>query len=185
MNCSISGPKFRLISLCTFHWCAKITHVESATKESKKMVSRKLAPIKWFSWTPESFRVIAETKKIINSIFASRWRTMWYLGLTTERQVAKFWVVGDLYSFLPFNLKIVRPSHRSYINVTRSKLPPCSIHGMRGSRKTSCDGLANKNNSCGSINDLLRKGSFTVWLTSCLICLDSAKWVFTDMCALQ
>ena len=30
-------------------------------------------------------------------------------------------------------------------NVTRSILPPCSIHGMRGSRETSCDGLANKN----------------------------------------
>ena len=25
-----------------------------------------------------------------------------------------------------------------------SILPPCSIHGVRGSRKTSCDGLADK-----------------------------------------
>ena len=30
----------------------------------------------------------------------------------------------------------MRPSHRKNGNVTRSILPPCSIHGMRGSRKT-------------------------------------------------
>ena len=39
---------------------------------------------------------------------------------------------------------MVRPSIRSQSNVTRSILPPCSIHGMWGSRKTSCDGLAKK-----------------------------------------
>ena len=33
--------------------------------------------------------------------------------------------------------------HRLESNITGSTLPPCSIHGMRGtSRKTSCDGLA-------------------------------------------
>ena len=53
--------------------------------------------------------------------------------------------VGDIYSLLPFNLEVVRPSHRSQSNVTRSilLLPPCSIHWMRGCR-TYCDWLANK-----------------------------------------
>ena len=37
---------------------------------------------------------------------------------------------------------MVRPSHRSLSNASRSTLPPFSIRGMRGSRKTSCDGLA-------------------------------------------
>ena len=36
------------------------------------------------------------------------------------------------------------PSHRSQRNITRSMLSLCYIHGMRGSRKTSCNGLANK-----------------------------------------
>ena len=40
------------------------------------------------------------------------------------------------------NFKMVR--HRSKMNVTRNILLSYSIHGMRGSRKTSCDGLANK-----------------------------------------
>ena len=52
--------------------------------------------------------------------------------------------MGDLYALLPFKFKMLRPSHISSSNVSRSILSPCSIHGMRGSRKTSCDGLANK-----------------------------------------
>ena len=42
---------------------------------------------------------------------------------------------------------MVGPSNRSYSDVTRSILPACSIHGMWGSRNTSCDGLANKKQS--------------------------------------
>ena len=33
----------------------------------------------------------------------------------------------------------------TFCYVTRSILPTCSIHEIRGSRKTSCDSLANKN----------------------------------------
>ena len=40
---------------------------------------------------------------------------------------------------------MVRPSNKSKRNVTRSILPPCSIHGIWLGRKTSCDGLANNN----------------------------------------
>ena len=41
-------------------------------------------------------------------------------------------------------LKMVRPINRSLSNVTGRLLPPSSVHGMWGRRKTSCDGLANK-----------------------------------------
>ena len=39
---------------------------------------------------------------------------------------------------------MVSPSNRSLSNVTRSILHPYSIHGIWGSRKTSCYGLTNK-----------------------------------------
>ena len=42
---------------------------------------------------------------------------------------------------------MVRPSHRSWINATKSiLLHPCSIHWMMGSSEKSCNGLASQNN---------------------------------------
>ena len=51
--------------------------------------------------------------------------------------------IRDIAQWIHLHLP-VRPSHRSYNNVTRSMLTPCSIHWIRGGRKTSCDGLANE-----------------------------------------
>ena len=91
-------------------------------------------------------------------------------------------------------LKMARPSYRSQSNVTRSIPPPCSIHGMRGSRKTSCDGLANKTTAksvytadecrvhyCNHRTlTYFERGSITVRLTSCLFCLDSATFLMLN-----
>ena len=40
---------------------------------------------------------------------------------------------------------MVGTSHRIKIDEARSILPPWSIYGMRGSKKVSCDGLADNN----------------------------------------
>ena len=54
---------------------------------------------------------------------------------------------------------MVRPSYRSMSNVTRrSILPPCSIHGIRDNRQTSCDGLTRKKDRWKTIEkDYLRE----------------------------
>ena len=55
-------------------------------------------------------------------------------------------------SHSPIKPKMARLQYRLQIRVTRSIQPPCPIHGMRGSRKTSCNGLANKSNLALSSN---------------------------------
>ena len=62
----------------------------------------------------------------------------------------------------PLHTIMVRSSHRSKSNVTRSiLLPPCSTHGMRGGRKISGDGRANKKTFTTVITFLCR-----IWSSS-------------------
>ena len=77
---------------------------------------------------------------------------------------------------------MVRPSNRSLINETRSLLPPCSIHGMRGTRKTSSDGLANKKTFQFSFCPTLFEGElcYQIWQDFATLAIFLSLWQFFE-----
>ena len=105
-----------------------------------------------------------ETLKINNLVFSFSNNCNWIRVLCCQKQLnCKCAILREHFNSMLFFLNIVyiifikilptnillcnkvRPSYRSKSYGTRSIIPPCSINGMRGSKKTPCYCLANKN----------------------------------------